>query len=83
MWDNCPKNQADKCVFWTIQLACEIGKPVIFGCFKDAMCYTKSQAPTKNAMKSINGIVESHFAAENSKYNISLNSLYKHKSAFC
>jgi len=45
------------------------------------MRYIESYAPIKDIVKSIDGIVESHLAAENSERNISLNSLYKHRSA--
>ena len=81
MWDNRPKDQAAGCVLRTIQLACEIGKPAILECLRDAMRYAESQAPTKDTAKSIDGIVESHLAAENFERNISLNSLYDHRSA--
>ena len=49
--------------------------------FRDVICYTKSQAPTKDTVKSINSIIELYLAAENFKCNISLNSLYKYRSA--
>jgi hypothetical protein len=65
----------------TIQLAYKIGKPAILRCLREAMRYAKSHTPTKDIAKSIDGIVESHLAVENSERNISLNSLYKYRSA--
>jgi len=45
------------------------------------MCYIESYTPIKDIAKSIDGIVESHLIVENSERNISLNSLYEHRSA--
>jgi hypothetical protein len=69
-------------VLYIIQLTYEIGKLAILGCLRDAIYYIESQAPIKDTVKSIDGIIKLHLAAENFKYNISLNSLYKYRSAF-
>ena len=45
------------------------------------MRYIESYAPIKDTVKSIDGIIELYLIVENSKCNISLNSLYKHRSA--
>ena len=82
MWDNRPKNQVTRYVLQTIQLAYKIGKLAILKCFRDAIYYIKLQAPAKDTVKSIDGIMELYLAVENFKYNISLNSLYKYRSAF-
>ena len=81
MWDNCLDNQVDGCMLRTIQLIYKIGKLVILRCHKDAIYYIELQAPIKDIVRSIDSIIESHLAAENFKCNISLNSLYKHRSA--
>ena len=68
-------------MLWTIQLIYKIGKLAILRYLRDTIYYIELQAPIKDTAKSIDGIVESHLAAENFERNISLNSLYEHRSA--